>query len=184
METARQYRYEIDENDRIVDVDDAWLEFARSNGASWLTRDSVIGEPLDRFIIGWRANDLYAHLIALLRSTGKATSLPFRCDTPHARRDMVLEIAPLANGHVRFTGQLEREVPHPPIPLLDPELTRSEQKLPICSFCLRIQQANGVWEEIEVALETPYAAPASGLPQLGHEVCPDCIDLMRNAAIG
>jgi hypothetical protein len=172
MKTTRQYRYEIDENDRIVDVDDAWLEFARNNGAGWLTRDSVIGEPLDSFIIGWRAIDLYAYLIALLRSSGKAATLPFRCDTPHARRDMVLEIAPLANGHVRFTGRLEREQPHPPIPLLDPELARSEQKLPICSFCLRIQPASGEWEEIESALEAPYASPASGLPQLGYEVLP------------
>lgn len=182
MSETDTYGYEIDVHNRIVAVDEAWLAFARDNGAVALTRDKVIGEHLSHFVIGWRACDLYTNLFAVLRSSGARVSLPFRCDAPDTRRYMALEIAPQSGGRLKLAGRLLHSLARRRVPLLDLTLPRNGQWHIICAICRRLRVHADTWREIEDALGDPYSVPAEGLPQLSHDVCADCTEELRKAA--
>ena len=181
MEDAAVYRYEIDRNDLIVDVDANWLAFAKENDAADLTRERVVGRSVHVFIAGWVASELYALLFNALRRSRAAATLPFRCDAPSLKRYMQMELSPGEDGHLRLAGRLLRSAAHPRIPLLDAKVRRNGEWLLICSLCRRILLADGSWREIEEALPSPYAEPVDGLPQLSHDVCPSCVFALREA---
>lgn len=182
MPGSKAFRYAIDAQNRIVEVDEPWLEFARSNGADDLTRNGVLGQRLDHYVIGWHAGNLYSQLFAVLRASGARVTIPFRCDAPDMRRYMALDIEPRAAGRLQFTGHLLRGVARPRVPLLDLALPRNEDWLSICAICRRISPDGCGWHEIEDGLDQPHAIPAAGLPRLSHNVCPDCTDMLRQAA--
>lgn len=174
MEENGACRYEIDAGDMIVDVDDAWLDFARRNGAAGLTRERTIGRSAHVFIAGWALSELYAQLFIALRRDCRKAELPFRCDAPDMQRHMQLEMSAGPDGHIRLAGRLLRSVPRRRIPLLDAGVRRNGQWLIICSVCRRLPAVDGSWQEVEQALASPYAEPPEGLPQLTHDICQSC----------
>ena len=66
----RRYRYRVDATDRINWVDSWWLAFARENGASELTADSVIGRSLWDFVSGADTRRLFKAIHERVRSSG------------------------------------------------------------------------------------------------------------------
>ena len=64
----REFSYSIDRDDTIASVSDSWLEFARENQASELTRDRVVGRRLWSFIAGRETRLLYEDVF--LKLTG------------------------------------------------------------------------------------------------------------------
>lgn len=138
MDSSGIYRYEIDETDRICDVDDQWLAFAVQNGAGELTRDAVVGQSVHRYMAGWSVCELYATLFGKLRQRRSSATFPFRCDSPDLKRYMQMEISPGTNGHLMLAGRMLHSIARPRIPLLDPKTRHNGEWQIICSLCRRI----------------------------------------------
>jgi len=176
-----EFHYEIDEANRIVDVDRPWLAFARANGAPELTREAVMGAGLFLYVAGWEAVRHYGELFDALRRSRSSATLPFRCDSPETRRDMELTMRADAKRHVHLTGRLLQRAARRAVPLLDVRTPRNGHWLVICSNCLQLETDSGTWCEIETALVDPYVLPPQGLPRLSHTLCPSCARRFREA---
>lgn len=184
MQAESVFGYELDGEDRIAGVDAHWLSFAAGNDAAMLTRERVIGASVHDFIAGWALSRRYARLYESLRRRGAAATLPFRCDSPDMRRHMALDLLPGEAGRIRCCGRLLRSEPRPRIPLLDRRTRRNGEWLVMCSLCRRVRMPGNGWREVEEALAEPYAEPLAGLPQLSHDLCPDCDGLLQGLEAG
>lgn len=182
MPASSEFRYEVDRDNRIVSVDDAWRGFASDNGWKELASNDVVGQDIARYVAGWDLVTLYGAIFDHVRKSGTPESIPFRCDSPTVKRYMELEIAPLPEGRLSLIGRLVRAIDHPYVPLLDLKRTRNGQWQIICSVCRRIKRDDDSWGEIEDSVENPYEVPASGLPRLTHGICEDCAAMMRRKA--
>jgi len=165
--------YDVDADDRIVAVTSNWLSFARQNQAPDLTPEIVAGRSLFDFISDWQTRYCYRTLVDRVRSTQRASTIPFRCDSPTARRYMELTISPRDKGHLWFESRLLSEEERAAIPLLDPMADHSKGWILSCSWCKRIN-ALGDWVEVEVAIRHLDLFSGGPLPRISHGVCDDC----------
>ncbi len=74
---TQYYRYCIDANDRLIEVDELWLAFARENGAERLTEAAVLGRSLWDFVEGEAIRAVYEDIHQRLRSCGKSAAFFF-----------------------------------------------------------------------------------------------------------
>ena len=93
-------RYAIDTADRIVEIDGPWDEFAAANGAPGLTRAAVLAHPIAVFVAGPEMQTLLVALLKRVRE-GETIALPFRCDSPAERRELLFESYLRADGLVQ-----------------------------------------------------------------------------------
>jgi len=166
--------YEIDGQDRLAAVAEAWLVFARESRAPELTREAVIGRPIWHFITGASTRTLYELAFGEVRSADRRLALPLRCDSPDRRRFMELVLEPRADRAIGHSCRLLREEVREPQPLLDPSAPRSSDVLRACSWCKRLQGRDGHWREIEAAIQHGDLLGEPPVPQLSHAVCDDC----------
>jgi hypothetical protein len=174
-------RYEIDAKDVLVSVNEAWLAFARENGAPRLTRQRVLGRVLWDFVSGDATRELYGNIFERVRRTDSPVLLPFRCDSPELRRDMRLDVYHVANGCLRFDAVLVRTIPRLHLSILDSGARRSDAPVRICSCCKRIAH-RGRWIELEDGVVRLRLFSDSETPQLDHVWCADCASHLRAAA--
>lgn len=179
--TATQY--EIDADDRITQVSDTWLAFARENDAPGLTREAVVGRPIWDFIAGAETRELYRAILRRVRDEDVQVILPFRCDSPAFRRDMRLVITPGVGGDVRFSGLLVRKLERLHLGVLEPRAPRSSQELAMCSCCKRVA-IGAEWLEPEDAVARFYELGEEPYPSLKQVLCDACRDAAEVAAIG
>lgn len=172
--------YELDAEDRIQAVNDAWDTFAQDNGAPDLAREEVVGMALWRFINDPHTVDLYRLLLDRLRHTGRTIEFDYRCDSPDCRRFLHMKVEPLDNGGVRFISRLDRTEPRPAVQALDPNLPRHPGVLSMCSICKRVRSAQQDWVPIEEALKSSETMQRDRPPSVAQGVCPDCSQLIRN----
>lgn len=160
-------RYRLDADDRIADVDEAWLRFARENGAPQLTRGGVVGRPLRRFVEGAGLWHLWELLFSVVRESGEPITLPFRCDSPTLRRFMQMTVAPAGEGGLELSVRLEREEP-------GAAASPSGSWVRVCSWCKRVLLPDGRWEDPGAAVtELDLVGSQQGRPLTGG-VCPPC----------
>ncbi len=177
------YEYSIGPDNRVDRVSDAWLAFARDNGAAGLTAEAVIGRSLFAFISGAETEFLYYLLLDEMRSSGRRIVLPFRCDSSSRRRFMRLEMSPLENHGVAFTATLIREEPRQAISFIDAAAARTAAALTICSWCKRVKVGEE-WLDLESAVASLDLFRSSRLPQQNHSVCSRCRGSVRRVATG
>jgi hypothetical protein len=158
----------LDAADTIVDVDDAWLEFAKANDAPELTRQAVVGRPLRDFLTGTEMVELTALLLAEARGQGTARSIPFRCDSPDLRRFETMTLRAEPTGRVDIEYRLDATEPRAHAALLDRHAPRSQELAYVCSWCKRVRQPGG-WREVDGAL-----AENGPVPNVSHGICEDC----------
>lgn len=170
--------YEIDGRDTIVSVDDAWLEFARRNGALELD-ERVVGHSIWEFIAGPPTRKFYEVLFRRVRSQRKDVLLPFRCDSPRAFRFMQLRIAPGEDDRIALQGALLREQARPHCRLVESMIPRSTVELPMCSVCTRVQILGTEWVEVQDAVARLDLFDSVEQPCLDYTVCEDCRALAR-----
>jgi len=177
-ESMERFDYRVDAGDRIRFVSDAWIRFARDNGAPELDRDTVYGISIWRFIDGAQARHLYRLLFERARCALGVYTVPFRCDGPHVRRRMELTIEGHADGSVHLSSTLLAEEPRAPVTLLDPDTLRGAELLHMCSWCKRVLVEGLGWMEIEdaVARLGLFRAP---VPRVTHGVCSACTELLE-----
>ncbi len=168
------FPYTIDHDDRIVSVGEAWLEFARENGAANLTRGAVLGRSLWDFVAGTETRLLYEGLFERVRSGEGPFVIPFRCDSPERFRFMRLVVQRSTGGAIDIQGTLVREQQRPFYSILDQAFPRSESSLPMCSLCKKVQAFGLRWLELEDALRELDLFGAPAVPRIDYVVCDDC----------
>jgi hypothetical protein len=169
----------IDDEDRLVRVDKGFYRFAADNG--WAASDSSLGRSLWDFVAGEEMRKLQRMLVRRVRGEAGDVELPFRCDSPGARREMDIHIAPSSAGTlVQFKARLRSEESREFQPLLDPEAIRADETIEMCGWCDRFR-VGGEWVEVEEAATRLKLFQRSELPAISHEVCPDCTEMLLAA---
>ncbi|HSK49110.1 MAG TPA: hypothetical protein VK889_01310 [Solirubrobacterales bacterium] len=172
--------YAIDENDRLIQVDGWFYDFAAANG--WDGAEDCLGRVLWDFVAGEDLVKLQRILVRRIRSDVREVELPFRCDGPDVRREMTLRISANESGRlVLFSARMRDELPRPkPQPLLDMEVPRGGKTIEMCGWCDRFF-VDDEWVEVEVAAERLSLFAREELPAITHGICPHCSELLLAA---
>jgi len=178
--TDASLSYAIDEQDRLVRVDEAYYRFAAENG--WEEAGWSLGRSLWDYVAGEDLKKVQRLLLRRVRDDVGSVELPFRCDGPGVRRKMDIRIAAGRGGRaVLFSARLrEEEEREEPMPLLDPEAARGEELLPMCGWCDRFE-VEGEWVEVEEAARRLDLFDRPEMPALSHGICPECSELLLAA---
>ena len=173
--SADVFVYRIDRSDAITDVDEAWVTFARVNGAATLTAATVEGQSLWRYVIGVELSLIYRQLFKDVRS-GRKITIPFRCDSPTQRRYFEMRMTVVEDAGIQFENRvLRQEVQDPgPVTLLDPSALRSDVSVLMCSWCKRVKEPTGDWLPLERAVVVLQLLSTTPPPSLTHGICPSC----------
>ena len=165
--------YAIDDQDRLIRVDDGYYRFAEENG--WEGAGASLGRSLWDFVVGHEVKKLQRLLLRRVREGLRDVELPFRCDGPDVRREMNIRIAADRSGRVvLFSARLcSEEAREEPQPLLDPRAPRDEDFLPMCAWCDRFL-VEGEWVEVEEAAKRLELFRRNEMPALDHGICPRC----------
>lgn len=155
--------YEVDGQNRVVDVDADWDATAESTkGGSRAMRASIIGRPLEAFMSGDATKMFVRAALDAARLLGETRVLPYRCDVPGERRHCEMVISPLANGRVRVAHKLvlaEAVVPRSQLPNLRALAGWR------CSQCCRVRLSGcDEWAESDAQFDA----------RLVSDVCQDC----------
>jgi hypothetical protein len=169
--TVETLSYGIDDQDRLIQLDEGFYRFAEENG--WNGADSSLGRSLWDFVAGEDVRRLQKLLLRRIRDGVRGVELTCRCDGPEVWREMDIRIAATSSGRgVLFAARvLSEEDREEPQPLLDPDSLRSEERLPMCAWCDRFE-VDGEWVEVEEAARRLELFRRSELPSLTHTICP------------
>lgn len=175
--------YQIDGNDKIVFIDEAWLLFARQNDAPILTREYVVGQELWKFIGDATTVEIYKRLLNRVRSAQSSVTVPFRCDSSTRCRYMEMEMVSLGNGVVQFNSRILTLEERAEVELLDNRIDRSAEVVNMCSWCKKIKTAPGRWVEVEEATRELNLFRAIFPPMISHGICPECLDSLQSQLV-
>ena len=171
------YSYRIDATDMIVRLSENWGDFAAANeGAAGCDHCVVVESRLWDFIDSDEVRLLYGILLERIRRDGRPVRLPYRCDAPHERRFLQLEMVPHPEGEVDFHSSLLRVESRDPVRILAADAPRSNEFVKVCSLCKRFVMPDGAWVEVETALKRLGLFDEPLLPRLTHGLCPECYD--------
>ena len=167
--------YTIDKTDTIVAVSGQWDEFARDNGGEKLQASSVIGRKLDQFINGDATRMFVRTMIMSARTLKRPIYRPYRCDSSKFKRFMEMTILPREDGVVELVHrELHHEALAQTIPRTVAPKGSSNALLKRCSMCNRIE-TQGIWSEIDEALNTNRLEAGATPLKVVYGVCPDCL---------
>jgi hypothetical protein len=179
--TVEALSYAIDDQDRLIRLDEGFYRFAEENG--WEDVGGSLGRSLWDFVAGHDVRKLQRMLVRRIRDGVRDVELPFRCDGPDFSREMDIRIVADRSGRVvLFSARLRSEEPREePQRLLDPGAPRDEGDfLPMCAWCDRFL-VEGEWVEVEEAAKRLQFFRRSELPVLDHGICPRCNDTLLAA---
>jgi hypothetical protein len=178
--TVEALSYAIDDQDRLIRLDEGFYRFAEENG--WDEAGASLGRSLWDFVAGADVQKLQRLLVRRIREGVRDVKLPFRCDGPEVSREMDIRIVADSSGRVvLFSARLRSEEERAqPQPLLDPDSPRSEELLPMCAWCDRFE-VEGEWVEVEEAAKRLELFRRSELPTLDHGICPRCSETLLAA---
>lgn len=171
--------HRIDRRGTIVQVNAAWLAFAKANRYPG-DPASVIGHSLWSYISDLETRHIYKELVERARTSG-SLRVPYRCDAPNLRRFLEMTIAfDATTDTISFTSRMLRTEARPRQPLLDPETVRlEEQFLRLCSWCKRGEYGAQEWIEIEQMVDRLGLFEQERMPRITHVICPACWERVR-----
>jgi hypothetical protein len=172
--TVEALSYAIDDQDRLIKLDDGFYRFAEENG--WSEAGSSLGRSLWDFVAGPNVRKLQRLLLRRVRDEVRDVELPFRCDGPEVRREMDIRIVADRSGRVvMFSAKLRSEEERgEPQPLFDLKAARDDDDfLPMCAWCDRFL-VEGEWVEVEEAAKRLELFRHNEMPTLDHSICPIC----------
>ncbi len=173
-------RYGIDSLNRIAWVDEGWREFAQANEAAHLCDADIIRQSLFHFVTDLDTVHLYRLLLDRVRDKGEAIILPFRCDSPTCRRDMVLRMTGAGHGYVDFESVMLRAEPRDYVALLDSKAQPSGGHfVKVCGWCKKVRVAEELWLEVEEAVGHVPFFTRNESPRVTHGMCPACLASVR-----
>ncbi|HEY8155574.1 MAG TPA: hypothetical protein VII72_15715 [Myxococcota bacterium] len=168
----------------ITSVGADWNAFAAANDGAALTGSRVVGRSLFDFIAGDETRRIYQLLLRRVRALDAPILLPFRCDSPDARRHMRLEIRPGRERGVEFRGVCLRSETRRHLRLVSASEPRPRALLVSCSFCLLVQVPPKSWLEAEDAVVRLRLLDGDAPPRLVYGVCPACKTRLGEASGG
>jgi hypothetical protein len=152
--------YTVDVSNRIVAVDDEWDTAAVSSVPGGPVAATIVGRPLDEFLVGDATKMFVRSALDASRLLGESRVLPYRCDSPAERRQYEMVISPLDDGLVKVEHRLVSSEVRTPRRGLSPLRARAGWR---CSQCLAVRLAGtSVW------IEDDCFVP------LAQDVCPSC----------
>jgi hypothetical protein len=166
--------YQIDAQDIVVTVNEAWSASAHAHGRPDLAPPQVLGQSLWQCIRAPAVRAWYAPLLARLRAVQGTAVIPFWCEAPAGRRCLQLSLTAGADHAVAFVARTVRMAGWGPGALCTLEGRRAPQWLTICRWCTRIRRAEGLWVAVDQALGQPVMWQEEPWLQLTHSVCPTC----------
>lgn len=175
VQDSREFRYAIDANDRILSANSHWFDFAKENGISHLSPETLHGRSLWEFISGAETRQLYYTLLKNVRDRGTEKTVPYRCDGPDRRRSMELTMSHISGGGVLFRSRVIHEEEREPVTLLQLNVLRNDQLLIMCSWCNKVRVREVAWLEVEDAVKELALFDALHLPRLSHGICDVCV---------
>jgi hypothetical protein len=184
--------YELDAQDRIVSVDEAWDHFAQDNDGPEATAGRVLGRRLADFLAGDPTRMFMDVVLQAARLTGQPRELPYRCDGPGHMRRFLMRVIPMAAGRVRVEHHLVETAERRPSPRF---IERAQARRLRCSLCLAVRRPGGLWVGVDAlqpgdlhdaadppanrAGELVPVAEEQGRPlapvAVLHSLCPDCL---------
>ena len=175
----RRFIWIIDGADKIVRVNEDWLDFARENIAPQLIASVVLGQPIWHFIQGQETVYLCKQIFDRVRAGFSPVKFPFRCDSPDCRRFMEMKLSLLPGNAIEFISHILREEWREPVDLLDASRDRSGEFLKICSWCKRINIPSQGWGEIEAAIGALDLFDHFSMPRMTHTICDACHEAVK-----
>ena len=131
--------YEIDADNRVLSVCEEWNQLADAFSEFGPRADDLIGTNILDHITGMETRHLFVLLFDRARTLAATVEAPFRCDGPVDRRFMKLLMEPVCPNNLKVTSVMLRHETCPYTPLLDVNVTRSDEFLQICAWCKNIQ---------------------------------------------
>lgn len=168
--------YTLDPRNVVVDVGGDWEAFARANGGADLTREAVLGKPVEHFFQGAEVVQVYLALFEKVRREQRPLTINFRCDGPACRRRLRLSLSPLPEGFLSVETEVLEETSREAVPLLDKEAVRNEEHLSICCICSDVKDGDGRWVAIEKLSDDWRLMEQASIPKLSHGYCPRCLE--------
>lgn len=171
----RTFTHCIDGADRIIAVNESWLQFAHENSAPHLTRSAILKRTLWDFVSGVETQAIYEMVLKRVRTAKTVIRIPYRCDGADRRRFMMMEISPLSGGAVRISSRVTRVELRPPIVWPEPRSGAVERVIVACSWCRRFEAQPGRWVEIEEAPRLFGMDSDARVPAISHGICAECM---------
>ncbi len=167
----------IDANDDIVATTGEFTPTLLSNaGIESLPQDAT-GKSLWGFIRTRDVRYLYMLILNKVRSWQLPFFVSYRHDLPHAHRQMTMEFAAAPKHGVKLLSYVRKTHPHAFLPLLDPNATRSSQRVETCAFCRNIH-LDDAWTDLDSSAAYALGNPGPP-PHLVECVCPTCHDFIN-----
>jgi hypothetical protein len=164
--------YRIDGQDRLVDVNDAYIQDAGDAGPTAAAiRATLLGRDFWSLIP--EAAAWYEPLVRITRAEHRPFTFAFRCDTPTLRRLMRMHMEARLDGSVCFTSSVIRQQSRTRVALLDPDAAVGLDLVSMCSWCKRVR-AGDDWLEVEPALDKLGIDPHDPMPGVSHGICQRC----------
>ncbi|MGD2174847.1 MAG: hypothetical protein PVJ27_05545, partial [Candidatus Brocadiaceae bacterium] len=170
MADMRTFIHRIDARDVIEYVNDEWVEFGAENWDAESAR-AVVGTSLWEYVATPAVKNLLQTVVARLRQTRSRVKLPYRCDSPAARRYMEMEMEASAEGQVEFRSRTIREEEREPVYLLAQSEELATGVLLMCSWCKRVNVPP--WMEVEEAVRQLELFSGPDVPGISHGLCDD-----------
>lgn len=171
--------YWLDSADCIVAVNAAWDTFARANSGEGVLAESVIGQPIRRFIADATTANIYHRLFQRARACGGPVTITFRCDAPGERRLFEMTLRPTPERILAVTTRAIEVRPRAPLAVLSATAPRSEEWVRMCGWCHRVEDGESGWMELEHAVERLAIFHHDVPPRVTHAVCPACLACLQ-----
>jgi hypothetical protein len=165
--------YEIDGQDVIRSVNEAWLQFAVANGANRLGLDDVLGRCLWDYIPDPDTLALYRMLVGHVRESGRNVGFTYRCDSPDLRRVMRMQVKLLENGWIEFRSVVRRHEERDRAVFFAAATTGAKQFAFRCSLCNRLR-FRGEWMEVPDAISEGKILDTDSTLQVAYAICERC----------
>ena len=173
--------YAIDDQDRLIKVDEGYYRFAEENG--WDGAGASLGRTLWDFVAGARDAETPADAAAAgaQRGAGRRAAVPLR-RAGRAARDGHPDRRRPHRPRCALLGpaSLETEAREAPQPMFDPKAARGTDLLAMCAWCDRFL-VDDEWVEIEEAATRLELFRRSQLPKISHGICPSCSEMLLAA---
>ena len=165
--------YVLDGKDVIVDVNDAWNNFAKDNDAPELVSEHVVGSSLVDYVTGDITKMFVQTVLQNVRTIGDPIHRPYRCDSPSLKRYMEMSIEP-DGRHLQLTHRvLKMENTACTVHFNTPPTPDTPQTTSRCSSCGRVEAQKAVWVEAD-DLCTPDHGANDVTVTVQYTICPVC----------
>jgi hypothetical protein len=163
-------------------VNRTWSRFAEENGAPELAGEQLLGEPIWRYVDGGDVTRIYRELFGRVRQQRVEVVVPFRCDSPDVRREMLMKVLPQENNSLEIHC-ITKSVVRLSVPDDEEEAFfsgASTELLRICAWCKSLYWEDR-WIAIEAAINRLNLLCRRNPPPLTHTICTDCSEQVAAA---